>query len=479
MARVIRAFATALAVLLAVPAALPAAPASAQSAISASDKRAGEQAYAQIVQQFGGKMDGPLGDYVRRVGLRVALPAMPGTTPDDWTITVLNSPVPNAMATPGGYLYITRGLLGMINSEAELASVLGHEAGHVAGRHSAKRQGRATIGALATIGAAILGGDMAAQGTQLLSGALVQGYSRGQEHDADTRGLRYAVAAGYDPRAAATMLEALERVSAVEGRQQTERAGLQSIFASHPVTRERVARVAREAERLPEGGAIAREPYLQAIDGMAFGDTPDQGLVSGPSFRHAGLRLAFDAPPGFTLQNRPDSVVGQGRDGSQFQFGVTRIPAGQSLETVVQRQWQQLTQGRVPQVAYRETMINQLDAALSEGAVRTNRGSVRVGVHAFRFDTDRVALFITSAAPNAGDRFQPLVDSFRKLTAAEIRDASRGRRITIVTVRAGDTIDRLAQRMVAPYNRPESLRALNGIADRPLRPGETLKLITG
>lgn len=480
MARRITGWLAAMALLaLPVAAALPVAPSQAQAAISASDKRAGLQAYGQIVQEFGGKVEGPLADYVRQVGLRVALPSIPGSTPADWTITLLDSPVPNAMATPGGYLYITRGLMGMINSEAELASVLGHEAGHVAGRHSAKRQGRATLGALATIGAALLGGDLAAQAAQLGSAAFVQGYSRSQEHDADSRGLRYSAAAGYDPRAAASMLEALERVSAVEGRQQMERAGLQSIFASHPVTRERVERVAREAAKLPSGGEVDREPYLKAIDGMVFGDSPAQGIVSGPSFRHAGLRLGFDAPPGFMLQNRPDAVLGQGRDGSQFRFAMARIEPGQPLEPVVRQTWQQLTNGRIPRVSYRETRVNQLDAALSEGAVNTSRGAVNVGVHAFRFDDRNAAIFLTQAPMNAGDRFQPLVSSFRRLTPAEIAAAERGRRIRVITVKPGDSVDTLARRMAAPYDRAESFRALNGIGNRPLKPGETVKIIAG
>lgn len=465
--------------ILAMPLAAGLPPAAAQTAISQSDKRAGQQAYGQIVQQFGGRIDGPLADYVREVGLKVALPAIPGSTPADWTITLLDSPVPNAMATPGGYLYITRGLMGMINSEAELASVLGHEAGHVAGRHSAKRQGRATIGALATIGAALLGGDMAAQAAQIGSAAFVQGYSRSQEHDADSRGLRYSVAAGYDPRAAASMLEALERVSEVEGKAQMERGGLQSIFASHPVTRERVARVAREAERMPEGGREERDRYLSAIDGMVFGDSPEQGIVSGPSFRHASLKLGFDAPPGFALQNRPDAVLGQGRDGSQFRFAMAAIEPGQSLEPLVQRVWSQLTNGRVPRVSYRETRMNQFDAALSEAAINSNRGTVVVGVHAFRFDDRQAVLFLTQAPRNAGDRFQPLLDSFRRLTPQEVAAARRGRQISVITVRSGDSIEALARRMAPPYDRPESLRALNGIGDRPLQSGERLKIITG
>jgi predicted Zn-dependent protease len=183
------------------------APAGAQAlaGLSQSDRANGRQAYDQILAEFGGKVDGPLADYVRQVGLRVALVSVPGSAPQDWTITVLNSPVPNAMATPGGYLYITRGLLAMISTEAELASVLGHEAGHVAARHSDKRNTRAGLAGLGTVLAGVFLGSQAAQLGQVVGSAWVSGYSRAQENDADERGLRYSAAAGYDPRAAATM----------------------------------------------------------------------------------------------------------------------------------------------------------------------------------------------------------------------------------------------------------------------------------
>lgn len=462
---------------LASPMAAPAA--FAQGAISESDRRQGQQAHQQIVQQFGGEVKGPLADYVRRVGLKVALPSVPGSTAGDWTITVLDSPVPNAMAIPGGYLYITRGLLGMINSEAELASVLGHEAGHVAGRHSDKRQGRAVIGALGSILAGAVFGDTVGQVANLGSSAMVQGYSRSQEHDADSRGLRYSVAAGYDPRAAADMLAALDRVATVEGRAQMEQGGLQSLFASHPVTRERIQRVRNEASRLPAGGHIGREAYLAAIDGMAYGDSAAQGIVSGPSFRHAGLRLGFDAPPGFTLQNSPQVVAGQARDGARFTFQLAPLRQGQTLEQLVDSAWRQLVQNQYPQIQYQQRRINQLDAALSEAQVQSGRSAVRVGVHAYRLDNDRAAVLVTQGPANQSQRFEPLISSFRRLNTQEVAEAGRGRRVQVVTVRAGETAATLAQRMAAPYNRVESLLALNGMEAGDIRAGARVKLITG
>ncbi|MGL6042939.1 MAG: M48 family metalloprotease, partial [Sandaracinobacteroides sp.] len=173
----------ALAAAVAIAAASVPAQAPAQGALaglSQRDRQIGAEGYKEILQQFGGKVDGPLADYVRGVGVKVATASVPGSRPQDWTITVLNSPVPNAMATPGGYVYITRGLLSMMNNEAELASVLGHEAGHVAARHSDKRNSRATIGTLGTLAAALLGGQQVAELANLGANAWVSGFSRSQ-----------------------------------------------------------------------------------------------------------------------------------------------------------------------------------------------------------------------------------------------------------------------------------------------------------
>lgn len=455
-----------------------AAPVAAQAGLTPRDRQIGAEGYKEIVQQFGGKVDGPLADYVRSVGVKVAMASVPGSRPQDWTVTVLNSPVPNAMATPGGYLYITRGLLSMINNEAELASVLGHEAGHVAARHSDKRNTRATIGGLATVAAAILGGSQVAQVANLGASAWVSGFSRSQENEADVLGMRYSIAAGYDPHAAATMLAALDRVAAVEGKEQMERRGT-SIFSTHPVTAERVQRVARAAQQSGRTGALNREAYLAAIDGMTFGDAPDQGIISGPSFRHAGLKLGFDAPPGFTLQNTPQAVGGRGRDGSQFIFTGARVQPGQSLDSVVTQVWQQTTGGRMPRIQYNERRINSFDAALSGAQVSGQQGTVELGVHAFRTAPDQVYVIRTVSPPGRSGQFESLITSFRRLTPAEVAAAGRGREIDVVTVKPGDTAQSLAARMAPPYNRVQSFLALNGIENRPLKPGERLKLIVG
>jgi predicted Zn-dependent protease len=275
------------------------------------------------------------------------------------------------------------------------------------------------------------------------------------------------------------MLQALERVAAVEGQQSMERGGAASIFSTHPVTSERVQRVARQAAQTGRTGAINREAYLSAIDGMTFGDAPEQGLISGPSFRHASLRLGFDAPPGFTLQNSPQAVAGRGRDGSQFVFQGVQVPAGQRLDSVAEQVWRQMTNNRVPPVRGGFREVNSIDAFTSEARLASARGQVDVGVHVFRTDPNSVWLIRTIAPAGRGPQFESLLQSFRRLSPAEIERARAGRRLDVVTVRAGDTPASLAQRMSPPYNRVQSFLALNGLPDRPLQPGERVKLIVG
>jgi len=184
---------------------------------SAASKAA--QQHPQIVAEFGGEEDGARGAYVRNVGARVASQTNISGGPNAFRITTLNSPVMNAFAVPGGYLYITRQLLGLMNDEAELASVLGHEAGHITARHSSERQ---RTGLLSQLGAVLVGvvtgsgqlAQVAAQGAQLFA----LRYSRNQELEADDLGVRYMTAAGYDPASSPAMLASLGTWSDLESR---------------------------------------------------------------------------------------------------------------------------------------------------------------------------------------------------------------------------------------------------------------------
>lgn len=468
-----RPLAAALVLSLGVPACAQYAP-----GFSPSERQQGQQANQEIVQQYGGAMSGPLAAYVERVGRRIAAKSDPRARPEDFTVTLLNSTVPNAFATPGGYVYVTRGLLAIMNNEAELATVMGHEVGHVVARHSTSRNQRAGIaGILAGIAGAVTGSDALGGLLNLGANAYVAGFSRDQERQADDLGQRYAVAAGYDPYAISSMLSALGRATAQQG--QAQQRGLASIFSTHPVTSERVQRTAQQAQRFnvrPGQLALNRDPFLNSISGMVYGDDPTQGIVDGTAFRHAPLNLAFDAPQGFTLNNAADNVSGRRQDGSNFVFA--GAPANLGLEGAVRQTWAAALNGQVPNAPAQQYTINGVQTMISSTRLQTNGGPADVTVAAYRWSPQTIFVIRTVAPAGRGNDLVPLINSVRPLSAADRAAATRVRRIQVVPVRAGETVQSLASRMAYNDRQVERFAALNNIdASRPLAPGSRVKLI--
>ena len=314
----------------------------------ADERTLGQQEHPKALRQFGGAYkDKALQAYVTRTGNRVKAASELGAEP--FTFTLLDSDVVNAFALPGGYVYVTRGLVALTNNEAELAGVLGHEIGHVTARHSAQRYDQAQLGQYATLAGQLagmllggyvggaegarLGGQGLGQATSLGAQAIVQGYSRDQEFEADQLGIRYLGAAGYEPGAMATFLATLQADDAY--RQRTKDGGtdeasfLGDWFRSHPRTPERVARaVEATSAEMPGAHTVDREALLDALDGMLWGEDPAQGVIRGTSFTHPGLKIAFQAPPGFRLQNSPSRVAGgTGRGGCCCSTWPTVSPA--------------------------------------------------------------------------------------------------------------------------------------------------------
>ncbi|MET0269048.1 MAG: M48 family metalloprotease [Sphingomonas sp.] len=271
--------------------------------ISATDKQQGAAANPQLIAEFGGAYTGPQAAYVTRVGKRVALESGLSNAAGDFTVTTLDSPVENAFAIPGGYIYITRQLLALMNSEAELASVLGHEVGHVAARHAASRNKRSTIGAILAAGAGIVTKSDLAQrvvgtGTQLYT----LRYGRNQEYEADALGVRYIAAAGYNPYAAADMLSALDASSSLNAQASgTGGRSVPSWASTHPNGEDRVQRAVQLAAATgrPEAPAPQDTAFLRMLDGLPYGTAADRKVIRivtvGPRDTIASLsaRMAF------------------------------------------------------------------------------------------------------------------------------------------------------------------------------------------
>jgi predicted Zn-dependent protease len=462
---------------------------------SVAEQRQGQQAHPQVLRQFGGAYDDArLSAYVRDLGMKLAAASEQPDLP--WTFTVLDSPVINAFALPGGYVYVSRGLIALADDEAELAGVIGHEIGHVTASHGARRQTQSTVaqaGVMAAVlGAALLGAegpllDAVGQGASAVAQGGVASFSRAQELEADRLGVRYLARAGYDPLAQADFLNSMSEQQALSARLAggAHDPTRVDFFATHPADADRVREAVAEARAQGvdvKGGARERDRFLNAVDGMTYGDSAAQGFVRGRRFVHPQLRFAFEAPPGFEIVNSAAQVRTRGPNGATVIFDGVRDPGG-PLDRIVARDWPAALarEARVGQVESVERFsANGLEAATAVLPVQTRRGVAAAHLTAIRGGDGTLYRFTALADPRdrAGrEAAESMGRSFRRLSAAE---AARERpdRLTVHTVRAGETVRSLAA--ATPHDRAaeERFRVLNGLAPgREVRPGDRVKLV--
>jgi predicted Zn-dependent protease len=458
----------------------------------AQEAEIGREQHEQVLAQFGGLYgDKKLQQYVTGIGDRLK-----NVTPlkdQKFTFSLLNSDVVNAFALPGGYVYVTRGLLALARDEAELAGVLGHEIGHVVARHTAQRYDRNVWGQLGTVGAQVLGGllggylggDIGARlGSQVggQAGALgaqvyVQGFSREQEFEADELGVTYLQAAGYEPRAMASFLGQLAANDELETRLTGRKESTPGWLRSHPRTADRLTR-ATEAAAADTPGAREqdKERFLAAIDGLVYGDDPAQGFVRGRTFEHPDLGFRFTAPPGFTLRNTPQAVVGGDRQGRVMNFdmgqGTSSDPA-----TYLQREWAKET--RVGDL--QSFRAGSLSAAAGTAQVQINKAPAEALLVALEGEGQQFYRFVFAntkglTRDDIAD-FESSAKSFQRLAKDEA-SAIQPLRIRIHTVRSGDTQESVARQMEVDQLSLDTFRVLNGLqAEQKLELGQALKVI--
>lgn len=444
--------------------------------------------HPELVEQFGGAETGARAAYVESVGRRVAAFSGTANAGQVYHFTTLNSAVENAFAVPGGYVYITRQLMGIMNDEAELAFVVGHETGHIAAsHHQQRRKAQSTSSILGVLGA-ILGaavgsdifGGLISQSAQQFSKMRLLSFSRDQEYQADVLGIRYITAAGYDPNGSSTMLAQLTRSAALEARVQGDRNRSAPEWAStHPLSENRMAQASQLARQTGRAGQGLRnrDAFLAQADGMIFDDDPAQGVIDGRSFSHPDLRLQFMVPTGYLMQNGTRAVTIQGSAG-QAQFSGGRYTG--SMDNYIYQVLQRLTGGRV-QLALgpiQQTQVNGLPATYTVGRANTSSGGVDVGVFAYRWDSDTAYHFVTLTRAGQGlAPFASMVNSLRRISPTEAAGI-RPRIIDVVTVRQGDTVQSLASRMAYRNFQVDRFLALNGLAPNSrLMPGQKVKLV--
>lgn len=458
------------------------------TAMSQAERQQGAKAHPELLAEFGGLYQGPQAAYVTSVGRRIAVQSSLSSQQGDFTISLLNSSINNAFAVPGGYVYVTRQLMALMNDEAELAGVLGHEVGHVAAQHSQRRQSAATRNTiLGVLGQVLVGAVAGDSGLgQLLQRGIGTGaqlltlkFSRTQEYQADDLGIRYLASAGYDPKALSSMLGSLAAQNALDSRTRGQASAIPEWASTHPDPASRVRRALANAQATRASGTTRNaDIFLTNLDGLLYDDDPKEGIVQGRQFLHPVFRLSFTAPSGYSIQNGTNAVSIVGQSG-QAQFTATSFDG--NLETYVRSVFAQLGgQGDAPSVDIRRSSINGLPVALGQASMSNSQGSrLDVTVVGYEFGPSTAYHFVVVTPAGQGlGALSPLVNSVARMSDAEAA-AIKPRRVRLVTVRAGDSVHSLAARMGYADYRLERFLVLNGLTEAArLRPGMRVKIVT-
>ena len=439
----------------------------------------GRREDTNVRKQYGAYDDARLQQYVEEIGQRLAKAGhRPGI---EYRFLVVDSSDVNAFALPGGFIYITRGILAYLNSEAELAAVLGHELGHVTARHSVQQLTAATA---ANIGVNILGifvpearGVLGGNVINILGGALLSGYGREHELEADRLGAEYLARTGYDPQAMVKVVGVLKNqelfdaeVAKAEGRQPRAYHGL---FASHPDNDTRLQQVVGEAARFKQASTrTAQEEFLRRSDRMIYGDSPKQGIVRNNDFYHEELGLAMSFPPGWRVRNRPQNVAATSPGGEALIDLRAAGPAKGAPADVLRRALKlPATEEVTP------TTIRGLQAATVSTTI--NGRPTRA---ACVFHRDTAFLIGTQARTAAGftqhqEAIEASLMSIHALTNEE-RAFARPLRLRVITAQTNTTFAELARRSPLGSFAEGHLRVINGLypAGEPVA-GQPLKIV--
>ena len=376
-----------------------------------------------------------------------------------YRVVILNSPAVNAFSLPSGRIYVTRGLIALANDASELAAVLSHEIGHVIARHSALHAPIGRVDPFRDAGARAFAG----------SNFALTSFSRTQEVEADNIGARISARAGYDSYGAVRFLGAMSRNA------QLRAAGPDEVPASHPATADRLTIAQGNAGRYAVPGVAERDAavLLANVDGLVYGDDPNDGVVRGRQFLHAGRGFTFAAPQGYSLTRSGEMLLGlRAGGGEMLLLEPAAISREQSVRDYLASGWMQ----NLDPHSIVEANLHGLPVATA--AAEGSQWSFRILV--VRLEKGALRL-IFAAKPGTRDidrAFRELTDTFRSMTSAEIAEA-KPLRLRLVTVQPGDTPAKLARRMAAVDRPLERFLVLNGLASgQTLKPGDKVKLVT-
>jgi predicted Zn-dependent protease len=438
----------------------------------------GAQAHKEVLAQYR-ELDSPaLQACVTRVGKALAAKSH---RPDlDWHFTVVDSPEVNAFALPGGYVYVTRGILAYLTSEAELAAVLGHEIGHVSARHALRQQSAATAAGPGPVLGPVLvpGFNSVVDATllQKLAASRTAGYGPELELETDRLDSQYLAKAGYDPQAMVEVIGALknqELFDAEQARQERrEPRRYHGTFVTHPDNDARLKQVAGEADRY----RVARPrvdtgEFMRAMNGVYFGDSPDQGAIRHNALLHEKLGIALQFPHAWQVQNHAERASAVNAQGDAIMELVPQPRNGHPLDNLQN----DLTLD--PGARYETGTVNALPARFAAG---TQQGKP-VLVAAISFNGSRFLVTgITKDGPayqRNKDAIKAAISSFHAITAAE-RQQARPYAISVIAAQPGTSMAGLAARSPLGPHAETYLRLMNHLyPDAEPRPGQLLKVV--
>ncbi len=442
---------------------------------AAQESQVGASEHQKVIAQFGLYEDPKLSAYVSEIGKKITVKT---ERPDvQYKFFVVDSPIVNAFALPGGYIYVSRGLLVLANSEAELAAVMSHETGHITARHSAERYSH---GVITSLGAAVLGAAIGDKGvTQALgvgSNLYISSYSRSQENEADTLGLRYMTQGGYDAQAMSSFLASLQNDTSLESRLQgKDGSDSTSYFSTHPATGERVAGTRAQAAQYPQGGVTNHDRHLDMINGMIYGDSEKQGFVRGNAFVHPGIGFTFNVPDGFQVQNQPEQVVAVSKTGAAIIFDL--VASASDPMTYLTREWVKGEAVEAPE----NISVNGMPGATAGFTGNLNGAPVNIRLIAIKWGNKMVRFQMAipqSVSPSVVQTMKSAAYSFRPLSESD-RQSLKPYRVRVVTAGAGDTVSSLAGRMAYRDMQEDRFRVLNGLAPgAQVKAGQKYKIVS-
>lgn len=435
----------------------------------------GRQGAAQVRATMGVYDPDGLGEYVGRVGRSMAATSERPDLP--WSFEIADESTVNAFALPGGFIYLTRGIMAHFDSEAEMAAVLGHEIGHVTARHSVNQMSKQQLAALG-LGLGSVLSDEVAQLQDVLGaglGLLFLKYSRDDERQADRLAVRYMLRDDYEPSEAVDVFRTLGRLSEEGGG-----SGVPTWLSTHPSAGDRIEQLRAILDTLPRdtirGARVDREGYLERIEGMVYGPDPRHGYFRGDEFVHPELRFRLSFPGGWQRQNLARAVTARTEEGdAMLQLALADTTGREAAARAF------FASGSIESIASRRTTVNGFPAIVAEFRARSGETSLR-GLVGFLDDGERTYQLL-GATPQVRygryeSTFRRFVGSYARMDDPEVLDAEP-LRVSLFTPSAPTTIGDLAAGRPSPLG-PERLAILNGLeVDERIPAGHTIKWVVG